>query len=285
MSAQQATPEMMHKVATVSSLLCGAYVVTLNIFRLSVFENDDLKLSAAEICVCAAFVGFCWYSFLLPDSIEIFSQLLVTSISYYNAYRMHKYYVSGKKYRQKKLDGKVYIITGSNTGLGFETAKQIVAMGGTVILACRSKEKASAAKAQIMHFTNCHEKQLVVLTLDLCAFGSTRKFVDDFISLGLPLNVLINNAGVMMQDRQLTPDGYEVVFTANHLSHFLLTNLLLPELEKTNGRVVNVTSSLHKSLNAFNFDNVMSERSYSLFGTYSQSKLANILFTTELQRR
>ena len=88
-----------------------------------------------------------------------------------------------------------------------------------------------------------------------------------------------------MQDRELTQDGFEMVFTANHLSHFLLTNLLLPDLEKTSGRVVNVTSSLHKSLKSFDFTDVMSERSYSIFGTYAQSKLANILFTTELQKR
>lgn len=88
-----------------------------------------------------------------------------------------------------------------------------------------------------------------------------------------------------MPERVLTQDGFETVFTANHLSHFLLTNLLLPQLEKTSGRVINVTSTLHKSLTSFNFDDVMSVKNYSLFGTYSQSKLANILFTTELQKR
>lgn len=76
-----------------------------------------------------------------------------------------------------------------------------------------------------------------------------------------------------------------MVFTANHLSHFLLTNLLLPELEKTNGRIINVSSSLYHMTKSFNFDDVMSEKHYSLFSTYSQSKLANILFTLELQRR
>lgn len=88
-----------------------------------------------------------------------------------------------------------------------------------------------------------------------------------------------------MDERNLTQDGFEMVFTANHLSHFLLTNLLLSELEKTNGRIINLTSSLYKITPAFNFDDVMSVESYSLFGTYSQSKLANILFTVEMQRR
>jgi retinol dehydrogenase 12 len=89
----------------------------------------------------------------------------------------------------------------------------------------------------------------------------------------------------MMDERNLTQDGFEMVFTANHLSHFLLTNLLLYELEKTNGRIVNLSSSLYKLSSSFNFEDVMSVKSYSLFGTYSQSKLANILFTVEMQRR
>ena len=276
---------MMHNVAIISALVCTIYVFVLNIFRFSVFENDNILHSIIEVITCSGLVALGWYSSELPDSIETIGQILIINVSSFYAFRMHKYYVSGRKYTAEKLDGKVYIITGSNTGLGFETAKHIVAMGGTVVLACRSVEKANIARTQIMTHTKCPEGRVFVSKLDLCGFDSIRKFVMAFKLLGLPLHALINNAGVMMQDRALTQDGFETVFTANHLSHFLLTNLLLPELEKSNGRIINVTSSLHKSLKKFDFDDVMSERNYSLFGTYSQSKLANILFTTELQKR
>jgi NAD(P)-dependent dehydrogenase (short-subunit alcohol dehydrogenase family) len=215
----------------------------------------------------------------------MFAQIIIAATALCFAYRMKQYYVSGTKFKSIKLDSKVYIITGSNTGLGFETALQIVTMGGTVILACRSVDKGKSAQKRIIQDTKCSPTKVFVLKLDLCGFDSIRKFIEEFRSLSIPLHGLINNAGVMLQDRNLTEDGFETVFTANHLSHFLLTNLLLPELEKTNGRVINVTSCLHKSITKFNFEDVMSERNYSLFGTYSQSKLANVMFTVELQKR
>eukprot|EP01035_Chromulina_nebulosa_P021222 gene21222-27491_t len=174
---------------------------------------------------------------------------------------LYRELVAGPSHRPVDLKGKVFIITGSNTGIGFETAKEIVKMGATVVLACRSINKAEDAKTKIISLTKCQSTCILVIKLDLCGFDSVRKFVKDFKSLKIPLHGLINNAGVMMQDRNLTQDGFEMVFTANHLSHFLLTLLLLPELKKTN---VN---------------------NYSLFGTYSQSKLANVMFTLELQRR
>lgn len=272
-------------ISNASAVLCLAYVVLLDIFRYSVFENDNITSSLLEIAFSATLVALGYHSVSFSQSTASFVQVLVMFVSFFFAYKMNRYYVAGVKYKSTKLDNKVYIITGSNTGLGFETAKHIVAMGGTAILACRSVDKAKAAKEQIISSTQCSPSKVAVIKLDLCGFDSVRKFVKDFRNLGVPLHGLINNAGVMQQDRNLTQDGFEMVFTANHLSHFLLTNLLLPELEKTGGRVVNVTSSLHKSLKGFNFDDVMSERNYSLFGTYAQSKLANIMFTFELQRR
>ena len=280
---------MLQSIAIFSASLCLIYTLILNIFRVTVFENDDILTSLSEAVLCCGLVTFSYYSDTFPSSIQIASQFLLATASFYYAYRMKLHYVSGVKYSLEELDGKVFIVTGSNTGLGFETAKHIVAMGGTVILACRSPEKGKAAKDLILSSIKCSptfkKKKVFALKLDLCGFDSVRKFVKEFKALGLPLHGLINNAGVMNRDRALTQDGFEMVFTANHLSHFLLTNLLLPELEKTNGRVVNVTSTLHKTLRSFNFDDVMSERSYSLFGTYAQSKLANLLFTSGLQKR
>ena len=276
---------MLHGLAFSSAAICLTYTAVLDLFRLSVFENDSIFLSFLEIMSCGGLFLLAHYSERLLESLRSIAQLSIVIASAGIIHRMKDFYVSGAKFPVVNLDGKVFIITGSNTGLGFETAKQIVIMGGTVVLACRSVEKAKAAQESIISISRCSPTKVLVLKLDLCGFDSVRKFVKEFRSLSLPLNCLINNAGVMMQDRELTQDGFEMVFTANHLSHFLLTNLLMPDLEKTSGRVVNVTSSLHKSLKSFDFTDVMSERSYSIFGTYAQSKLANILFTTELQRR
>jgi NAD(P)-dependent dehydrogenase (short-subunit alcohol dehydrogenase family) len=161
----------------------------------------------------------------------------------------------------------------------------IVSMGGKVVLACRDIQKAQLAREEIVRTTNCRKENVIVLKLDLSLLSSIRQFVDEFRALKVPLHALINNAGVMMSSRQLTADGLEKDFMVNYLGHFLLTNLLLPELELTNGRVVNVSSSMHKLKTHFDFENVMAEKSFSLFGTYAQSKLAMILFTGELQRR
>jgi len=200
-------------------------------------------------------------------------------------FRSYEKYVAGVKPDTIDLNGKVYIVTGSNTGIGYETAKSLVEMGGTVVMACRSLDKAHEARDNIIRATQCSSTKIVVLQLDLCSFASVRKFAEDFKGLSMPLNCLINNAGLMMNDRETTKDGLEMVFTANHLSHFLLTNLLLAEITKTRGRVVILSSALHHIPKMFNFDDIMSEKNYSLFGTYSQSKLANILHAFELQRR
>jgi len=214
------------------------------------------------------------------------AQILVSMTSLYLGRRLYRLHVQGQLYDASvDVSKQVFIITGSNTGLGYETAKEIARMGGTVVMACRSVDKAEAAKQLILADTKCAPSKVMVLKLDLNDFGSVSAFVKEFIALQLPLHCLINNAGLMTQNRELTPSGLEQVFTANHLSHFKLTNLLLPELNKTNGRIVVLTSSLHKAVSSFDFEDVMSEKSYSMFPTYSQSKLANVLFVKELAKR
>lgn len=210
---------------------------------------------------------------------------VVNGVQLFIALRMYRKYVRGKVPRFVDQSSKVFVITGSNTGIGFETAKALVKMNATVIMACRSIDKANDARQSILTATNCAPTKVIVLKLDLCGFDSVKKFVKEFKNLSMPLHGLINNAGIVMEERLLTQDGFEMVFTANHLSHFMLTLLLLPELEKTGGRVVNLTSSLHRLPSRFDFDNVMSEKSYEMFAAYSQSKLANVLFTRELNKR
>ena len=208
------------------------------------------------------------------------------------ARRLYTRQVVGKKFKAEEVTGRVYIVTGSNTGLGYETAKELVRMGGVVIMACRSVDRAKVAReALLREVAICKPNQLAVLPLDLNSFASVRAFVQEFEKLKLPLHCLINNAGLMMSERSVTPDGHEVVMTANHLSAFLLTSLLVPALEAgakklgTYSRIINVSSSLHQIPKAFNFDDVMSQKHFELFATYSQSKLANILFTRALHKR
>ena len=259
-----------------------AYSSILAAFRHSTGEEISSVDSVKEVGIH----GLLLYKCMNSKPAENYGiHIALGTLSLWFIFKSYDKYVRGRKYKIVDLSGKVYIVTGSNTGIGFETAKALAAMNATVILACRSKEKANGARDQILSQTKCPASKVVVLTLDLCDFDSVRKFVKDFLALGFPLHGLINNAGLMMNDRSVTKSGLEMVFTANHLSHFLLTNLLLPQLEKTKGRVVVLSSALHRMANSFDFDDMMAEKNYSLFGTYAQSKLANILFAFELQKR
>ncbi len=155
-------------------------------------------------------------------------------------------YVAGRDYAHRNLEGYVYIVTGSNTGIGYETALQLARMGATVVLACRDVKKAQSARTSIIAETQCPDHRIIVLPspLDLCSFDAVSKFAQSFLATGLSLHGLVNNAGVMTDLRQPSPQpapgssepgsaGMEVTFQSNHLSHFLLTMLLLPLLKKT----------------------------------------------------
>mmetsp|Transcript_22658 Transcript_22658/g.33124 ORF Transcript_22658/g.33124 Transcript_22658/m.33124 type:complete len:387 (+) Transcript_22658:39-1199(+) len=275
-------------VAVGGSSLCFLYSLVLNTVRHHTYEDlswtdtlQDIALNGSILAVALITQRECDEgSFCKALSCSIIA------ISVAMIIRNYKRAVSGVKFKEIDLSGKVFIVTGSSAGLGLETAREIARMGGTVILGCRSKDKALNARANIVSSAGCSETKVIFLPLDLCSFKSVRDFVKEFKALGLPLHCLINNAGVMMPTRTTTKDGLEMVFTSNHLGHFLLTNLLLPDLEATKGRVVNVASSMHRAVKTgIDFDDIMSERNYSLFGTYSRSKLANVLFSLELDRR
>ncbi len=193
--------------------------------------------------------------------------------------------VAGKRFKKVDLGGKVYIITGSNTGIGFETAREIVRMNGVVIMACRTPEKAESAKNSIISSTGKDVSKVIVMKLDLSSFDSVRNFVKEFHKLGYPLHCLVNNAGAFQEVRTMSKDNIEMTLQSNHLGPFLLTHLLMNDLEKTSGRIVNLTSSLHKNPKRFNFNDVMSERTFTTFGAYEQSKLANVMTTIEQSER
>jgi NAD(P)-dependent dehydrogenase (short-subunit alcohol dehydrogenase family) len=181
------------------------------------------------------------------------------------------------------LTGKVAVITGANSGLGFETAKILAAQGAHVVLAVRDAEKGKQAAHEIERAIP--PASLEVLSLDLASLASVHRFAETFAASHDRLDVLINNAGVMAIPRRVTADGFEMQLGTNHLGHFALTGLLLPLILKTpQARIVTVSSGAHQ-FGRMNFDDLQSERSYSKWGAYGQSKLANLLFAYELQRK
>ncbi|WP_410538458.1 oxidoreductase [Streptomyces sp. KL2] len=172
------------------------------------------------------------------------------------------------------LAGRTAVVTGANSGIGLTAADALARAGAHVVFAVRDVERGRAAAATVDGSTE-------VRRLDLADLSSVRDFAAGW--QGRPLDLLINNAGVMMIPRQSTRDGFEMQFGTNHLGHFALTNLLLPYVT---GRVVTVSSSAHRWGGArIRFDDPNLEAGYSPRGAYAQSKLANLLFTLELQRR
>jgi NAD(P)-dependent dehydrogenase (short-subunit alcohol dehydrogenase family) len=181
------------------------------------------------------------------------------------------------------LTGKVALITGANSGLGFEAAKILAAKGPHIVLAARDVEKGNRAAGEIKRAVAA--ASLEVLPLDLASLDSIRRFAEAFSAAHGRLDMLINNAGVMAIPRRVTADGFEMQLGTNHLGHFALTGPLLPLILKApNARIVTVSSGAH-TFGKINFDDLQSERSYNKWGAYGQSKLANLLFAYELQRR
>ncbi len=181
------------------------------------------------------------------------------------------------------LDGKVAVITGANSGIGYEAAKKLALKGAHVVLAVRNTAKGGKAVREIRSAVPLAD--LEVMALDLASLQSIRSFAALFLAGHDRLDLLINNAGVMALPRSETADGFEMQFGTNHLGHFALTGLLLPLLQKTpQARVVTVSSGLHRT-GRINFEDLQGQQSYSKWGAYGQSKLANLLFTYELQRR
>ncbi|MGH3351745.1 MAG: SDR family NAD(P)-dependent oxidoreductase [Nocardioides sp.] len=174
---------------------------------------------------------------------------------------------------------RVAIVTGANTGLGFETARMLAERGAQVVLAVRDVEKGKQAAARITG-------DVSVQALDLASLDSIRSAAADLRAAHPRVDLLINNAGVMYTPKQTTADGFELQFGTNHLGHFAFTGLLLDQLLPVAGsRVVTVSSIGHRIRAAVHFDDLQWERSYSRVAAYGQAKLANLMFTYELQRR
>jgi retinol dehydrogenase 14 len=179
--------------------------------------------------------------------------------------------------------GKTVLITGANSGIGKATAVQIAKMGATVVMACRDKVGGGAALAEVKEASRNPSVQLLIL--DLASQASVREFVREFESRYRRLDVLINNAGVVLSKRETTPDGIVTTFAVNYLSPFLLTNLLLPRLvASAPSRIVNLTSAAHFDAH-LDFKDLQTRKHYKGSDAYAESKLAVVLFTYELARR
>lgn len=179
-------------------------------------------------------------------------------------------------------DGRTVFITGANTGIGFETARVLAASGARVLLGCRSEEKALGAINKIKAIKS--DADVLWVPLDLTSLASIKAAAAE-VSKEVRLDVLINNAGVMIPPKQETSDGFELQFGVNHLGHFALTGHLLHKLKGQSGaRIVNVSSLAHRN-GIIDYKDIHAEKKYVRMTRYSMSKFANILFTYELQRR
>lgn len=181
------------------------------------------------------------------------------------------------------LRGRLALVTGANTGIGYHTAEGLAAHGATVLLACRSKERGEAACHQIQK--QHPEAKVHFVPLDLAKLSSIKESVEALKSTHTKLHILVNNAGVMLPPKSFTEQGFELQFGVNYLGHFALTALLFPLLQEApDARVVHVCSLIQRQ-GVLDFDNLRCERSYDPVKGYQRSKLANLVFGLELHRR
>ena len=180
------------------------------------------------------------------------------------------------------LSGKVAIVTGANSGIGYEAVKVLAAKGAHVVMACRSVDKCSSAVENIRR--EVERASLTIMKLELGDLSSVRGFAAAFKEEHNTLDILCNNAGIMQAPKGLTVDGFETHLGVNHLGHFALTGLLINTILNTKGsRVVTVSSNAHK-MGRFDFEDLNLDKSYGRLSAYARSKLANLLFAYELQR-
>ncbi len=180
------------------------------------------------------------------------------------------------------MQGKHVAITGPTAGIGRTASLELARRGAQLTLLCRSREKAESLQQEIVALGGLTPD---IVIMDMADLGSVRRAGESLLAKGKPLDVLLNNAGVVNTSRQETLDGFEETLAVNHFAPFLLTGLLLPLLQNAPGaRIVNVASDAHAFVKSMNFDDMQATKSYKTFREYGRSKLANILFTRRLAR-
>ena len=199
-----------------------------------------------------------------------------------------RYYLSSRYAKCRNtvsLAGKTCIVTGATSGIGQAVAKEMARRNANVIIACRNVQMGSET-ALMIRKSIPYPVNISVYNLDLASLDSVRKFAFEINKESIDVDVLINNAGIFGAPFTRSDDNYELHFATNHLGHFLLTGLLLPRMKnKPDARIITVSSSLYKRITAPDFRNFNEETGYNQFNAYASSKLANIMFTTELSKK
>jgi NAD(P)-dependent dehydrogenase (short-subunit alcohol dehydrogenase family) len=184
------------------------------------------------------------------------------------------------------MDGKVVLITGANSGIGKEAAVELARRGAVVLMTARNELRGGQALAEVRRRARVGDDRVQLVPLDLAKFRSVRECAATVLERADRLDVVACNAGAILSDRRVTEEGFEMTFGANHLGHFLLTQLLLERLLAGEpGRVVVTSSLAHRLAGGLSFADLQHERSYNGWAVYNESKLANVLFTMELARR
>ena len=183
----------------------------------------------------------------------------------------------------ENLENKVCLITGATNGIGQESAKALNNMGAEIVFVARNEEKGNFLKQQLK---NDSGRDATMIIANLSSQAEVKRAANEFLALEKPLDILLNNAGIMNRERNETVDGLEEVFSVNHLAYFTLSLMLLDKLKQAeNSRVINVASGAHQFVKDMNFDDLQSEKTFKPLQVYGQSKLANILFTKSLSEK
>ena len=183
----------------------------------------------------------------------------------------------------ENLENKVCLITGATNGIGEEAAKELNKMGAEIVFVARNEGKGEQLKAELKEATG---KEPTMILANLSSQAEVKSAAEKFLSMEKPLDILLNNAGIMNRERNITEDGLEEVFSVNHLAYFTFTLMLIDKLKSTEGsRVVNVASGAHQFVKEMNFGDLQSEKVFKPMQVYGQSKLANILFTKSLANK
>ena len=183
----------------------------------------------------------------------------------------------------ENLENKVCLITGATNGIGEEAAKELNKMGAEIVFVARNEDKGEQLKAELKEATG---KEPTMILANLSSQAEVKSAAEKFLSMEKPLDILLNNAGIMNRERNITEDGLEEVFSVNHLAYFTFTLMLIDKLKSTEGsRVVNVASGAHQFVKEMNFGDLQSEKVFKPMQVYGQSKLANILFTKSLANK